>query len=102
MNEAVTARAPSWRARILVLVLGACATAAIADGASQPPSLLYPELFDAVQSSTIYPDSKTFADAIPKGDPAAINAAYRAERATAGFDLKAFVAQHFDEPEHAG
>jgi len=93
----------NWRARFLVLVLGACAAAAsFADGGPQPPSLLYPELFDAVQRSTIYPDSKTFADAIPKGDPAAINAAYRAQRAAAGFDLKAFVAEHFDEPEHAG
>lgn len=103
MSKTFQPRAPAWCARILVLVLGACATAAaLADGQPQPPSLLYPELFDAVQSSTLYPDSKTFADAIPKRDPAAINAAYRAERAAAGFDLQAFVAKNFDEPEHAG
>jgi alpha,alpha-trehalase len=92
-----------WRARFLGVVLGAFAAAtALADGGPQSPAALYPELFDAVQRSTIYPDSKTFADAVPKGDPARINAAYRAERAAAGFDLRAFVATHFDEPEHAG
>lgn len=92
----------SWRTRLLVLVFAACTAAALANGPAQPPSLLYPELFDAVQRSTIWPDSKTFADALPKHDPAAINSAYRAERAAAGFDLKSFVLRNFDEPEHAG
>ncbi len=105
MSHSATSRALAhrWRARVLVLILCACpAWAALADGSPQPPSLLFPELFDAVQSSTIYPDSKTFADAIPTRDPVAINAAYRVERVTAGFDLRAFVARHFDEPELAG
>ncbi|HTU64982.1 MAG TPA: alpha,alpha-trehalase TreF [Steroidobacteraceae bacterium] len=83
------------------LLAGVVAAVALA-APPQPPSLLYPELFDAVQRSTIYPDSKTFADAIPKEDPAAIGAAYRRERGATGFDLRAFVARHFDEPEHAG
>lgn len=83
------------------LLAGFFATAALA-AAPQPPSLEFPALFDAVQRSTIYPDSKTFADAIPKEDPAVINAAFERERRMRSFDLKAFVQKHFDEPEHAG
>ena len=34
-----------------------------------PPDKIYGELFHDVQSSRIFKDSKTFADAIPKKDP---------------------------------
>src|SRR5262245_44309730 len=67
--------------------------------APQPPSVIYGDLFDAVQRGQLFPDSKTFADATPKKSPDAIMAAWRQERRAAGFDLRAFVARHFDVPE---
>jgi alpha,alpha-trehalase len=69
--------------------------------APQPPSIIYGELFDAVQRARIFSDSKTFADATPKDSPQAIMAAYRQARGSADFDLRAFVTGHFTVPETA-
>ncbi|RYY26757.1 MAG: alpha,alpha-trehalase TreF [Sphingobacteriaceae bacterium] len=62
------------------------------------PRQQYPGLFEAVQLSGVYADNKTFADAIPKENPAAIMQDYRAQKAKPNFSLKAFVAAHFTEP----
>src|ERR1051325_8455050 len=59
-------------------------------------------LFQDVQLSGIFPDSKTFADARPLRDPAAIVAGYSAARATPGFNLRAFVEAEFELPRAAG
>jgi alpha,alpha-trehalase len=56
------------------------------------------ELFRAVQSSGIFPDSKTFNDCIPLSDPAAIVAAFHSESAKRGFDLREFVHTNFRIP----
>jgi alpha,alpha-trehalase len=56
------------------------------------------ELFADVQTAAVFPDSKTFADAVPREAPAAIAARYAAERSQPGFDLAAFVHAHFDLP----
>ena len=63
-----------------------------------PPDRVYKELFEAVQSTHLFGDSKTFVDAVAKSDPVKILAAYRAERGEAGFDLGEFVASHFELP----
>lgn len=63
-----------------------------------PPDELYGELFDAVQLSGIFEDSKTFPDAIPRQEPALILRAFSAERGGDDFDLERFVRQHFDLP----
>ncbi len=55
-------------------------------------------LFSAVQLAGIFPDSKTFADARPLLPPAAIVAAFEQSRGHPGFDLHAFVSQHFELP----
>jgi alpha,alpha-trehalase len=65
----------------------------------QPPSVLFGDLFDAVQRGRIFADSKAFPDAIPKAAPEAIMDAYREARLQRGFDLRAFVAQYFATPE---
>ena len=57
------------------------------------------ELYGAVQSSGLLPDSKTFVDAIPAYPPADILTAYRQEKDRSGFDLKTFVDLHFRLPE---
>jgi alpha,alpha-trehalase len=56
-------------------------------------------LFHDVQMAGIFSDSKTFVDARPLLAPAVIRARYAASRDSAGFDLKAFVARHFELPE---
>lgn len=53
------------------------------------------ELFEAVQKSSIFPDSKTFVDAIPNKDPAEIIKAYHQNPP----DLKAFIHKHFQVPK---
>lgn len=65
------------------------------------PIELYGDLFVEVQSQRIFPDSKTFTDAVPRRDPAAIMEAYRAERPNSPEALRAFVLEHFDIPDGA-
>lgn len=63
-----------------------------------PPSELYGELFVAVQTRQIFSDQKTFADATPTSETAAIVQLYRQQKDAPGFSLAAFVAQHFTPP----
>ncbi len=67
-------------------------------GAAQPPQVLFKDLFVAVQSARLYPDGKTFADAIPKAPPARILERYHAERPASAATLEAFVEAHFTLP----
>src|SRR5262249_47342510 len=90
---------PFARAWLAGLLLLAGAALAAAPPPPQPPSILFGELFDAVQRSRVFSDSKTFADAIPKESPQAILAAWQSERRRPDFDLPAFVARHFTVPE---
>src|SRR5436309_11165381 len=59
-------------------------------------------LFQDVQLSGIFADSKTFVDARPLLPPAEIAGRYAAERTAAGFSLQAFVAQRFEVPRPVG
>ena len=63
------------------------------------PDQLFPELFEDVQLSGIFPDSKTFVDCTPKFDTDEILSNYHNQRETASFNLKEFVLEHFDLPE---
>jgi alpha,alpha-trehalase len=65
----------------------------------QPPQELFGELFTAVQTAALYPDSKTFADAVPRAAPETILAGYRSERPASLATLRSFVEQHFALPE---
>ena len=56
------------------------------------------DLFKAVQLNAVFPDSKTFADCLPKRSLSEIQKEYEATRNSDGFDLKAFVLEHFDVP----
>jgi alpha,alpha-trehalase len=100
-------------AATLALATGCHAGAGVSDpGAEAPPrsgsAALYDPardlgwLFQAVQLSAIFPDSKTFADARPLIAPADIVTDYARSRTTPGFDLQAFVTQHFALPESTG
>ena len=67
----------------------------------QPPQALFGELFVAVQTAAIYPDGKTFVDAVPREAPEAIAARFRAERPDSLAALERFVAAHFALPRDA-
>jgi alpha,alpha-trehalase len=66
----------------------------------QPPLFLseLSPLYEAVQSSGIFPDSKFFPDCIPLSDISTILSAYEVEKTQAGFDLKNFITTHFAAP----
>jgi len=55
-------------------------------------------LFEDVQQSGIFHDSKTFVDSIPKSDPAKISSQYKEQKLNPHFNLKAFVYEHFNIP----
>lgn len=59
-------------------------------------------LFQAVQLSGIFPDSKTFVDARPRLAPPDVVAAYDSARRSAGFSLQAFVDRYFELPRPVG
>jgi len=69
-----------------------------ANGQTQPPDILFGSLFNDVQRAKLFPDQKTFADAVPKNDPQTILADYQMQRKQAGFDLKRFVDTNFTLP----
>lgn len=60
------------------------------------------QLFQDVQLSGIFEDSKTFVDARPRFAPSEIRSRYDAARKAAGFDLRAFVEQNFELPRAVG
>jgi alpha,alpha-trehalase len=62
------------------------------------PEDRFRELFEVVQMSGIFPDSKTFVDAIPRFDSEFIIAAFYNEIVKPGFELKLFLDRHFDFP----
>ena len=55
------------------------------------------ELFEAVQKSGVYEDSKTFVDLVPRGRMKAIQEEYRLAHDDPNFDLRDFVSRHFYE-----
>lgn len=69
-------------------------------GLPAPPSESLGDLYRDVELAHLFPDSKTFADMIPKAPPERIVAEYRTAREQSGFDLRKFVMAHFDTPSH--
>lgn len=93
-------RRPSVLALNIALgtLLFAAGSALADDAVKQPPDILLGPLFTDVQSAKLFPDQKTFADAVPKGDPLMILADYRMQRSQKGFDLRHFVDVNFTLP----
>jgi len=92
-----------WLALPLAVALAAgCRAGAPAAAARYSPPQDLGDLFQAVQLSSLFPDSKTFVDARPLAGPQDILAAYRAARDSAGFGLAAFVQREFALPQPAG
>ncbi|WP_436857635.1 alpha,alpha-trehalase [Citrobacter tructae] len=65
----------------------------------QPPDILLGPLFNDVQNAKLFPDQKTFADAVPVNDPLTILADYRMQKNQSSFDLRHFVSVNFTLPK---
>jgi alpha,alpha-trehalase len=89
---------------LLALGIVTHGVAARAAGQAETPSQLYGQLFEDVQMQRVFPDSKTFVDAVANDAPARIVQRYQEERPQPGFDLAAFVASNFavQRPEDSG
>jgi len=72
--------------------------AAVSTPAATPPQVLFKNLFVAVQSAQLFPDSKTFADAVPKFAPSEILSRFDAATPNSREALQAFVAENFVLP----
>jgi alpha,alpha-trehalase len=75
-----------------------CGNAYARDAAPRPPSELYGELFQRVQTERIFADSKTFADATAKSTPEEILRSFAEKKEAANFSLRDFVTEHFNMP----
>ncbi len=62
------------------------------------PDEAYQKLFNDVQTGRVYHDGKTFVDMIPRGPVREVVRQYERQREQPGFDIKQFVATHFDTP----
>jgi alpha,alpha-trehalase len=69
-----------------------------ADAHPKSPQQLFQELFVDVQDSQIFPDGKSFADAVPQSAPELILDAYRVHRPASRASLEQFVYAHFTLP----
>ena len=65
-----------------------------------PPDRLFKDLFRDVQLAKVFPDGKTFVDAVPRKDPTVIVEAYKKLKVAngQGFSLEKFVKENFDIP----
>src|SRR6266571_5186714 len=97
--------------RLLLAVLAAgtattCTTSKTSTNLPQPafydPAHDLGSLFQAVQLSGMFEDSKTFADARPRLAPAEITARYGPARGAPQFNLRQFVEEHFELPRPVG
>ena len=85
--------------RTLIGALCLVASAAAMAATPSPPQTEFADLFAAVQSAALFPDSKTFADALPLSSPTAILGQYHAQRPRTPADLRAFVDRNFEVPD---
>lgn len=83
------------------MALTLLAGAARAEGPQSPQEAFGP-LFEAVQTERIFPDGKTFVDAVPREDSETILRAWRTEQPQGPDAMRAFVKQHFDVPPGPG
>jgi alpha,alpha-trehalase len=88
-------------AALFVLLLSLPSPAgAYSTDAPAPPSVEFGELYRAVEMAELFPDQKTFADAIPNEPPAEVVDDYERQKDLPAFDLKTFVDRHFALPKH--
>ncbi len=89
-----------WQGRTLAVLIASLnvfwITPAIAQQYPDSPQMVFQDLFTRVEMEGIFPDSKKFADALPKSSPAEILRLYHSQKPQSSADLKRFVEDHFD------
>jgi alpha,alpha-trehalase len=83
---------------VLGTFLSASAFGAASGAPRQPPSVVFGDLYQAVEMGPLFADQKTFADAIPKRMPTQILRDYQREKNRPGFSLARFISQNFSMP----
>lgn len=88
---------PVWLSAMVaaILLLGRVSSAE----PPRTPQQYFDGLYAAVENARIFPDGKTFADAVPQQPPATILSEYEAERPVGRAALKHFVLAHFTLPQ---
>lgn len=84
--------------KIILLLLGMAACQS-RETKEIPVNFYATDLFRDVQLQAVYPDSKTFADCVPRKPIRDILRDYEAQRKGADFDLRQFVTANFDLPQ---
>jgi alpha,alpha-trehalase len=83
------------KTRGIIFLIVALVMATAAAGQDETPSQLYGQLFETVQMQDVFPDGKTFVDAVPRDAPSIVMQRYQDEYRAIGFDLAAFVQRNF-------
>jgi alpha,alpha-trehalase len=91
-------RRPVLTALIVFCLSFPLPAAAFSTDQPAPPSVEFGELYRAVEMGGLFPDQKTFADAISNESAAQVMADYEREKELPGFDLNSFVSQRFALP----
>ena len=89
---------PRMLVTALALLLSSAVAGQTAATGAPSPADLYGPLFARVQTERLFADGKTFADAAPRRDPAAIKAAYLVRPPRDPASLRAFVLANFSVP----
>lgn len=82
---------------VLVLILCSCESGVKKDELKSP-DVVYGKLFEDVQMSGIFEDSKTFVDCLPVFNSEFILETYEEQKTSDTFNLKNFVNAHFELP----
>lgn len=87
--------------RLFILLLASFCIQCLSSQTIQAPDEIYGELFQDVQLSRIFPDSKTFVDCVPKKNPQEILQSYLKIKNNPNirFSLKMFVEENFELPK---
>ena len=99
--QAALRRQTAWL-RLLILIIAAAATTLPATAAEAPPASpadRFGGLFAAVQMARIFPDGKTFVDAVPKRPDADILAEWQRNKPVDDAALRAFIDANFTVPD---
>src|SRR5215813_14568246 len=83
------------KTRVTIGLIVALVFATVAVAQDETPSQLYGQLFEDAQMQRVFPDGKTFVDAVPHEPPAIVMQRYQDERRAPGFDLAAFIRRNF-------
>ncbi|MBK0382149.1 alpha,alpha-trehalase TreA [Pedobacter sp. SD-b] len=78
----------------VILFISSCIT----QKSLKTPREQYGKLFETIQTQRVFPDNKTFVDAVSKLKPEEILRAYKKQSTDKDFNLKAFANEYFELP----